>query len=168
MTFATFTQALPHMHTSTPWRTHEGNRPAIKQAARSSQSPATATATTASIFEVAANSTYLLTINALETLSTDYATRTYTHVVSYLQRWPHLVPLLQAAVPHVEAVFGSGLRMILEVVDDPEAPQQLMAYIPTKLAPEQAVAKINEFDSAWWLSQLGDAQGKLMFDVEFQ
>jgi len=58
--------------------------------------------------------------------------------------------------------------MILEVVDDPEAPQQLMAYIPTKLAPEQAVAKINEFDSAWWLSQLGDAQGKLMFDVEFQ
>lgn len=43
-----------------------------------------------------------------------------------------------------------------------------MAYIPTKLAPEQAVAKINEFDSAWWLSQLGDAQGKLMFDVEFQ
>lgn len=85
-----------------------------------------------------------------------------------LQENPRLGSLLLEAYEVIREHFGSGTRVALEVVTDPEAPgdRQLFVVIRTRFRPKIARALLSELDRGWWLDVLPVAQGKMELAVE--
>jgi hypothetical protein len=79
-----------------------------------------------------------------------------------------LIPLLFEACARIMACFDDT-KMALEVLSDPEAPSdlQLVVYIQTHLPPNDAIAKLDQFDDEWWLEASQRADGKLCIHIEY-
>jgi len=90
-------------------------------------------------------------------------------VRAFISANPYLADLLLEAHPHIEKHFGPNPQLALEVIVDPEEEdfEELFAYILTTLEPEVALARLDQFDEAWFLDQLARAAGKLNFNLEF-
>jgi hypothetical protein len=98
-----------------------------------------------------------------------YTFRKREEVLWFLERYPFLVSLLLEAHYEIEKYFSHS-QICLEVVTDPEAMDdyQLAVFIVTKLGPDEAVDRLEQFDEGWWLDVLDQAQGMLCIDVEFR
>ncbi len=98
-----------------------------------------------------------------------YTFRRPVEVLRFLERHPFLVPLLVEAYSKFGNYFGPYPRAFLEVVTDPEAPddRELFALICTSLTPDEMLDRLDRFDRDWWLDASHTAQGKLCVDVEF-
>ncbi len=90
---------------------------------------------------------------------------------AFLADEPGVCDLLAEAHAWLERIFGRGFQARLQVVNDPEdedgESEQLFAYLETFLPVEEALAKLDEFDEAWFLDALDRAGGKLNFNLAF-
>lgn len=87
-------------------------------------------------------------------------------VRGFLAGHPRVVPLLVAAIPAVERVFGADARMALAVVA--EASGALTLYVTIldepSLDTEAQLERLGRFDDMWWLAQDRSA-GPVVFAV---
>jgi hypothetical protein len=103
----------------------------------------------------------------IEELSSLYEFRN-DMVESFLEENPSLVGLLSEAYKIIPSHFGSEVQMALEVVADPEAPEdrELFVVIRTELLPMKARALLHELDQGWWREVSPAAEGKMEFALE--
>lgn len=85
-------------------------------------------------------------------------------VLGCLAGHPGLVPLLAAAIPHVERAFGPDARIHLSTETESSGAVTLYATILAALAEAELLARFERFSDAWWLHQDRSA-GRLVFDV---
>jgi len=99
-----------------------------------------------------------------------YAFRNPDQVRSFLVTHPDLVEVLFEARSYLEALFGSDLEVILEVVTDPDAEglKQLFAYIHTSLPIDDALERLDRLDEEWFLDQLDRVDGLCNFNLEIR
>lgn len=90
-------------------------------------------------------------------------------ILNFLREHPLLVNLLQEAYAAIEQSFGPKPEVFLELVADTEVQglRELFGYIVSRLTPEEAGKRLQQFDRDWFLKQLPRAKGLLNFDVEF-
>lgn len=91
-------------------------------------------------------------------------------VYRFIQEQPVLLPLLLEVPKRVKQYFGALTEVWLEVVSDPEYPNnnQLIAFITTELEPEKAVEKLNQMDEEWWLEVSDNGLGQLEFLLRYK
>jgi hypothetical protein len=88
-------------------------------------------------------------------------------VQHYLDRHPHLVPLLRDVVDAVRRYFRSDDVLHLEAIDDEETrTEQLYVIVSTSFSRGEAEAQLDRFDEEWWLDALDRTKGDLTVDVE--
>ena len=88
-------------------------------------------------------------------------------VLNYLDRHPHLVPLLRDVVDAVRRYFPSDDVLHLEAIDDEETrTEQLYVIVATSLPRAEAESQLDRFDEEWWLEALDRTKGDLTIDVE--
>ncbi len=89
-------------------------------------------------------------------------------VESFLEENPSLASLLFEAYKIIPDYFGSEVEMALEVVADPEAPEdmELFVVIRTELLPMKARVLLHELDQGWWRDVSPAAEGKMEFALE--
>jgi hypothetical protein len=106
---------------------------------------------------------------ALQSLEQFYTFRRPEEVMEFMRAHPFLVPLLEEVRGQIAQYFGLTPEVILEVVTDPEAENDLdlFAFIRTSLPPDEALSKLDRLDQEWWLDRVDHAEGKLCIDVEF-
>ena len=90
-------------------------------------------------------------------------------VDAFLTRYPFLVPLLRESADPLRKIFGDETMLSLTVETDPEVEdwEYLVIAVQTTLLADQAQARLDAFDAAWWRDKLPHAQGKLLFILEF-
>ena len=105
----------------------------------------------------------------IQTLEQQYIFRDRAEVIGFLENHSFLIPLLLEAYSRIGLYFPEYPEVILEVVTDPEVPDdnQLVASIKTNLSPNEALEKLDSFDSKWWLQSMDRARGELCINVEF-
>ena len=98
-----------------------------------------------------------------------YSMRDEPAVRGFLDMHPSLGPALLQASPYLKEHFGEDVEVTLEVVGDPEAEgrQELFAYIRTRLAAEEAYARLNRLDEEWFLDRVAQFHGRFNFNLEF-
>lgn len=82
-------------------------------------------------------------------------------VATRLAEKPHLIPLLARATIVICRVFGDVRPSLSTDIDG-----GLVARIPCSDDVPHALARLDEFDRAWWNGALRAARGELVFDVE--
>jgi len=106
---------------------------------------------------------------SIQALERQYVFRDRGEVIGFLESHAFLVSLLLEAYSKIRSYFPEYPQVILEVVTDPEVPDdnQLVASIKTNLSPNEALEKLDSFDSEWWLRSMDRARGELCISVEF-
>ena len=76
------------------------------------------------------------------------------------------MPFLLAGPSQIRRYFPLA-SLLLEVLADPEVPEdyQLVLSIAADLPLEDASAKLQGFDEAWWLSVVDQTEGRLCIDT---
>jgi hypothetical protein len=102
-------------------------------------------------------------------LTSMYEASDWCSVDAFLFSNSFLSGLLTEAHPVIEAHFGAGTKVSLEIVHEPEAPghEEIFGLIHTKLEPEDALRHLDSFDANWWLSAVTKARGKLNFSLRY-
>ncbi|HED03519.1 MAG TPA: hypothetical protein ENI60_01985 [Candidatus Fraserbacteria bacterium] len=105
----------------------------------------------------------------LEQLATSYQIENPPEVEAFLKDYSFLIPLLREAAPQVRLIFGTDVRLTLQVVHDPEVAgeSELTIYICTNLPVDEAMDKLSRLDEEWFLDQLHCTHGKLNLDIQF-
>lgn len=105
---------------------------------------------------------------SLKKLKDSYAFRDSKAVISYLVNHSSLIPLLLEAYGKIPHYFPHS-QVFLQVVADPEMidDEQLVIYIGTNLAPDQAVDGLEALDEHWWLDASLETDGELCIHLEF-
>ena len=106
---------------------------------------------------------------SIQLVERHYDFRQRDRVIEFLQERPFLVPLLLKARSKISQYFPGYPRVFLEVVEDPDVPEdvQLVASIRTGLSPDEALDKLDSFDKGWWLQSMEEANAQLCVHVEF-
>lgn len=92
-------------------------------------------------------------------------------VEAYLERYPHLVPILLEAVDIVPRSFGDDAPLALEMDIDPEGYDdvgELFVLITSRFDVKETLARSTRFEDDWWLAASPDSPAVLVFDFEFQ
>ena len=104
----------------------------------------------------------------IDDLRSLYSFREPETVVRFLSAYPHVIPLLIEARPHIVRHFGEDTPVVLEVVPDRESENEdddeLFALIQTELPPEEARPRLTRFDD-WWLANVRRAKYRLEFTL---
>jgi hypothetical protein len=102
-------------------------------------------------------------------LSSLYNFRDFRAVASFLRQNKELTPLLLEAYGQLRLRFGEESTLALETFIDPEAPSEcgLVVIVHVSFSPERAVKIMDDFDMAWWLDVLPQANHKLTFALEY-
>jgi hypothetical protein len=98
-----------------------------------------------------------------------YGTHDPEAVEAFLVRYPFLMPLLTEALAPLEEAFGPDTPFIVALERDPEVAgwEDLRVDVETTLPVEEADRRLEAFATAWWLTHLPRAQGKLFFTLAF-
>lgn len=109
------------------------------------------------------------TANGIEELEQLYSPRNPPQVSRFLSEHAFLAPLLVAA-HDVATRYFAPLPLALELTADPDSmhDQQLVLFVVLQLTPAEAFAKLQRFDSEWWLDAMDEAQGQLCISLEFR
>jgi hypothetical protein len=96
--------------------------------------------------------------------------RNRSQVIKFLENDPLLISILQDASEQIKNYFDPSTQIYLEVISDPEIEghQELALFINTKLSPEEALRRLEQFDEGWWLDASFSAREKICIDVEFE
>ena len=86
----------------------------------------------------------------------------------FLAMYPFLLDPLLAAVQPVEALFGTGTPLRLQVLVDHEGDDDavLKASIQTQAPVGEALEKRRRFRQDWWAGVKPTARRRLRFDVD--
>jgi hypothetical protein len=116
--------------------------------------------------------------NEIQAIERLYAFRGKTEVLRFLETYPFLASLLLEAYGRIKNYF-SDAQIFLKVVADPEAIdddldnntemddyEELVAFIATHLAPQEAVEKLKQLYQEWWLKTANLSKGKLGINLE--
>lgn len=80
-----------------------------------------------------------------------------------------LFEILIDAIPYLERHFGRSPKVELVIEDDPEEnSHELFAEIVTTLEPAEALRRLHQFDSEWFLGNLGKVAGIMNFNLAFE
>ncbi len=102
----------------------------------------------------------------IESLERLYTFRKPTDVLKFLAKYPFLVPLVLEAHGYIRKHFPDS-PLFLQYVPDPEIDDpQLVVYIVTKLEPEEAIDRMDEFDADWYRNYPNQDQGKMFFNLD--
>ena len=106
---------------------------------------------------------------SIQALERQYVFKDRDEVIGFLEGHPFLVALLVEAYSKIERYFPEYPQVFLEVLTDPEVPDdiQLVASIKTALSPDKALERLDSFDREWWLQSMDRAKGELCVHVEF-
>ena len=87
----------------------------------------------------------------------------------FLRTHPDVGFLLLEAHEQIGLHFGPSV-VTLNVAADPDGndPPRLVVRVRTELAPEQALAKLDQFDSDWWLEASWRASDQVCITLEYQ
>lgn len=98
-----------------------------------------------------------------------YSFRRPEEVISFLDAYPFLLPLLMGIYDKVVECFGPYPHVVLEVVNDLEVRnhRELFVLVQTGLSPSEALACLERFDQEWWLDISASARCLLNVDVEY-
>lgn len=98
-----------------------------------------------------------------------YDFRRLTQVTDFLRENKFLIPLLFEVYGKIGSYFSPSTRVVLEVVSDPEADDdvELFVLIQTYANPKEARACLDRLDEEWWLSVLHRAKCKMNIDLEY-
>lgn len=91
-------------------------------------------------------------------------------ILEFIEKHPHLPPLLEEAVDRITHYFGDEIRVEPQLVTKnkpDDGVQQLFLNIIVRMGATEAFLKLQAFDNGWWLDNSGRAEGSLEFDVEF-
>lgn len=105
----------------------------------------------------------------LEALFTCYRTANPREVRAFLERNPHLAPLLVEAYPVILQCFGAGTPVRLDLfrpAEDPDAPE-LFVLIQWDGPVGEALHRMEHFEDRWWLEASARAACRMNVDVEF-
>lgn len=89
-------------------------------------------------------------------------------VMDYVAAHSAVVPFLQEARGNLARIWGSNVKVNLEVARDPEGSEydSLMAYIQTTDDANTSIAKLSAFGTQWWNERRKLVRNQLDFDVE--
>lgn len=105
---------------------------------------------------------------ALSSIEHVFHLRDPGRVKALLRAQPELLELLLDAQSHVSDAFEGFPRLLLEVLADPEEDmERLFLLVQTRYSPEEAMNRLDTLGAAWWLANMGRANGLLAVDVEF-
>jgi hypothetical protein len=112
---------------------------------------------------------FVLADGPIGNLRKRYQFRQGTEVETFLGQNLFLIDLLLIAHGKIRKYFGTGPRLDLKVVKDPEVGEdrRLFVLIRTKLHPEDALDQLDELYDDWWLDALSKADHKMSIDVEY-
>lgn len=96
-----------------------------------------------------------------------YEFRGNNHIIDYLQTHSELINFLLESHYYLEKYFGAAAKFGLEVVQDPEAQHdQLFVYINTSLPVNEALIRLDQFDSDWFLDHIDWLGHLINFNLE--
>jgi hypothetical protein len=103
----------------------------------------------------------------LQEIEEMYTFRNTPEVWRFLYAHLRIIDVLLEAYPHIQEHFGSNTEVVLEVASDLEVKNwdQLFAYIVTPLPPGEALDRLDNLDSEWFLHQLDRVDDLLNFDL---
>lgn len=106
----------------------------------------------------------------LRKLEQHYIFRNQSEVMNFAVNNSSLLQPLHEAYNQIRNYFGESVQAVLEVVTDPEfvEDQELVIFIHTDLAPEEAFERLEQIDDEWWLDVPSNVREKLCIDVEFK
>lgn len=98
-----------------------------------------------------------------------YSISSPAELASFTGRFPFLIDLLLDASTVLSQTFLDGAIYRLEVTQDMEDEdiEELVCFICTGLDPDEALEKLDAFDEAWFLDNIGETRGRLIFTLEF-
>lgn len=104
-----------------------------------------------------------------QALEDHFSLREGAELRQFIEANPFLLDLLLESQSNISNYFPKS-ELALQVITNPEGvdDRQLVLFIITNLSPEDALAKLQQFDDAWWVDALDRAQGKLCITLEFQ
>lgn len=107
---------------------------------------------------------------SIQTLEQLYILKNPDVVLAYLETEPFLVPLLIEVRQQIRRYFAdsSAVLEVFDYQDDTIAERQLYLSIMTQLPVDEALDRLNQFDTNWWLDKARRTQRKVSIDVDFQ
>lgn len=109
----------------------------------------------------------LAQIESLFDLPQDQRGAATTAILAGLE--PSLLDWLVRSHAVLIAYFGSNAKFVLEAVDDPDVTgaTNLVVYIMTRLAIDEAKRKLDAFDNDWFFDQIDMVGNKIFFNLAF-
>lgn len=107
--------------------------------------------------------------DAIARLSDRYAFRRPDEVISYLQRYPHLVPVPNEVADRVPEYFDDEVTLALEMYFDTEYDDRegaLFASIQVAPYDDAAFDRLERFGDDWWYLASPPGPGTVVIDVE--
>jgi len=104
---------------------------------------------------------------SIQTLEQLYILKNPDVVLAYLETEPFLVPLLIEVRQQIRRYFAdsSAVLEVFDYQDDTIAERQLHLSIMTQLPVDEALDRLNQFDTNWWLDKARRTQRKLSVDI---
>jgi hypothetical protein len=89
-------------------------------------------------------------------------------VERFLSANPDLIPVIEDITHELPMYFGPDYRVSLEMLLDPEDGQdgELFAVIHTATASDDALKRLQAFDSGWWFEHARRAGGRITVTLE--
>ncbi len=103
----------------------------------------------------------------LRELERDYQISDEEEILAFLERHPAIATLLKDARSNIRAFFGDDpvtLKVSHDLDWEDEQPE-LFANIQTRLDPQDALARLDAFDSEWWLKRRTEANAPLVVSL---
>jgi hypothetical protein len=101
-------------------------------------------------------------------LGRDYQLGNEADILTFLERYPAIAPLLFDIRSNIRRFFGDD-PVRLEMFYDPEWPEdgpKLVVDIQTCADPMEALDRIHKFDDEWWIQKYKDIDAPLLVTFE--
>ena len=107
--------------------------------------------------------------NPLGVVAAAYAIRNRERVMNVVRSYPALAAILREVPAAVHAAFGSHCPLVLDARCFGVSPtdDELEVSIETPPGVVDALARLHDFDEAWWLDRVPEASGKLVITIEY-
>ena len=88
-------------------------------------------------------------------------------ILAFLERYPAVAPLLIDTRSNIRRYFGEDLVMlkVSHDLDWEDEPPELFANIKSRLDPQEALARLEAFDTERWLQRRTEANAPLVVSL---
>jgi hypothetical protein len=105
--------------------------------------------------------------SVLRELRRDYQITDEEEILAFLDRHPAVAPLLHDVRSNIRRFFSEDpvtLKVSHDLDWEDEQPE-LFANIQTRLDPQEALARLEAFDTEWWLKRRTEANAPLVVSL---